>query len=74
MRLEKFLFCMTLETASLAIGFLGVFVAGFLLLMIVGFTLATVVELSIEDTKPFDDAQEGDSWIFSKNFHFYINN
>ena len=40
MKLEKFMFCMTLETIGLAIGFLGAIVSVFALLIIV---LATYV-------------------------------
>ena len=40
MKLEKFMFCMTLETIGLAIGFLGAIVSVFALLIVV---LATYV-------------------------------
>ena len=43
MRLEKFLFCMTLETAGKAIGCIGVFFSGLSVLTIIGVDIYTFV-------------------------------
>lgn len=54
MKLEKFMFCMTLETIGLAIGFFGIFVSGLtLLLTLVGGTTIILLFSSSNEVDRF---------------------
>lgn len=60
MKLEKFLFCITLETAGLVLGFLGVFFCGFILLVLIG---GYIILISVFSSSDFENGNKEDMMI-----------